>query len=77
MKEYFLLFLQCFQKASLPGALKVVIVWYRVNFLPHDKILCLPKLKVLAEYKIYVTEKLLFVLEREENFAGKGENAGF
>ena len=29
--QHFLLFLQCFQKASFPGSLKVRIVWYRVN----------------------------------------------
>ena len=30
--QHFLLFPQCFQKASIPGSLKVGIVWYRVNW---------------------------------------------
>ena len=29
--QHFLLFLQCFQKASYPGSSKVGIVWLRVN----------------------------------------------
>ena len=29
--QHFLLFLQCFQKASLPGSLTVGIVWKKVN----------------------------------------------
>ena len=29
--QHFLLFQQCFQKASYPGLLTVLIVWYRVN----------------------------------------------
>ena len=29
--QYFLIFLQCFQKGSYPGPLKVGIVCYRVN----------------------------------------------
>ena len=35
------------------------------------------KLKVFAEEKINVTEKLKFVLRRIENSMGKGENAGY
>ena len=34
--EQFLLFPQCFQKACFPGASKGVIVWERVNPLPHN-----------------------------------------
>ena len=34
-------------------------------------------MKVFAEDKIYVTEKLKFVLGRIENIVGKGENAGY
>ena len=29
--QHFLLFPQCFQKASFPGQLKVGILWYRVK----------------------------------------------
>ena len=29
--QHFLHFQQCFQKASLPGLLKPMIVWYRVK----------------------------------------------
>ena len=35
------------------------------------------KLESFADDKITVTEKLKFVLERVENIAGKGENAGY
>ena len=34
-------------------------------------------LKAFADYKIYDTEKLKFVLGRVENIMGKGENAGY
>ena len=47
-----------------------------VNPLPNDKILDLSKLKAFVDNKINVTEKLIFVLGRMENIAGKGENAG-
>ena len=36
--EQFLLFPQCFQKASFPWASKGVIVWEWVNSLPDDNI---------------------------------------
>ena len=35
--QHFLLFPQCFQKASPRGSLKVTIVWKRVNPFPNDK----------------------------------------
>ena len=35
--EQFLLFLQCFQKACIPGVSKGVIVWEWVNPFPNDK----------------------------------------
>ena len=41
------------------------------NSLPNDKILELSKLKVCANDKISVTEKLQFVLGRIENIVGK------
>ena len=44
--------------------------------LPNDKILDRSKMKDLAENKIYMTQKLNFVLGRLENIVGKGENAG-
>ena len=47
--QYFLLFPQCFQKASFPEASKGVIVWEWVNPLPDVKILALYKLKAFAE----------------------------
>ena len=34
--QHFFLFPQCFQKAPFPGPLKVGIVWYRDNPLPHN-----------------------------------------
>ena len=47
------------------------------NFLPNDKFLDRSKLKAFADYKINVTQKLKFDLERVENIVGKGENAGY
>ena len=47
--QHFLLFSQCFQKASFTGLLKVAIVWLRVNPLPDDKILDWSKLKQFAD----------------------------
>ena len=44
--------------------------------LPNDKILDWSKFKSHAGYKIDVTQNLKFVLERNENILGKGENAG-
>ena len=45
--------------------------------LPNDKMLDWSKLKALEGYKINVTEKLHFALERVENIVGKGGNAGY
>ena len=45
-KQHFLLFPQCFQKASFSGSLKVVIVW--IDPLPDDKILDWSKLKAFC-----------------------------
>ena len=53
--EQFLLFPQCFQKASFPGASKGVIVWEWVNSLPNDKIFDTSKLKAFTDDKINVT----------------------
>ena len=40
-----------------------------INSLPDDKILDWSKLKAIADDKINVTQKLKFVLRREENLA--------
>ena len=48
----------------------------RVNFLPNDKILALSKLKVFADNKINVNQKLRFNLGQAENMLEKGENSG-
>ena len=48
-----------------------------VNFLPNDKILDLSKLNALADDNLNANNKLKFGLERVENIAGKGENAGY
>ena len=48
--EQFLLFPQCFQKASFPGASKGVIVWEWVNTSPTDK---LPLDLLLVCWKLY------------------------
>ena len=47
------------------------------NSLPNDTFLDRSKLKVFADDKINVTEKLKIVLGRVENIVGKGENAGY
>ena len=47
------------------------------NSLLNDKNSDWSKLKVFADNKINVTEKLKFVSERVENIVGKGENAGY
>ena len=47
------------------------------NSLPNYKFLDWSKLKELADNKINVAEKWIFVLGRVENIVGKGENAGY
>ena len=46
-----------------------------INSLPNDEILDWSKLKAFADDKLNVTKELKFVLGREENIVGKGENA--
>ena len=55
----------------------IVEKWPSVKSLPNNKVRDQSKLKVFADDKIIVTEKLKFVLERVENIVGKGENAGY
>ena len=55
-------------------ACKFTPVFY--NPFPNRKFLDWFKLKAFADDKIYVTEKLKFVLGTEENMVGKGVNAG-
>ena len=45
--------------------------------LPYDTFLDWSKLKVFADDKIDVAEKLEFALGRVKNIVGKGENAGY
>ena len=47
-----------------------------LDSLPNDKMLGWSILKAFAEDKLNVTKELTFVLEKEENIVGKGENAG-
>ena len=61
----------------LPGATGHIYLRYTINSLPNDKILDWSKLQALADDNINLAEKLKFVLERVENIAGKGENAGY
>ena len=63
--QHFLLFPQCFQQPYYTGSL------------PNDKFLDWAKLKVFADDKINMTEKLKLVLGWAENIVGKGENAGY
>ena len=48
-----------------------------VNPLPNDKILDWFKLKAFADDKLNMNQQLKFVLGREENIVGQGENAGY
>ena len=50
---------------------------FHFNSLPNDKFLDWSKLKVFADDKIEMAEKLKIVLGRVENIVGKGENAGY
>ena len=49
--------------------------WF--NSLPNNQLLDWFKLKAFADNKIYITEKLKFVLRKVENKVGKGENVGY
>ena len=49
----------------------------KINPLPDDKILDLPKLKALADDKSNVTQTIKGVFHRKENIVGKEENAGY
>ena len=87
---HFLLFQQCFQKASFWGLLKVSVLWSTsdenvdlfkqsiavdiMNSLPNDKI----KAQVLIQSICRRQNSMLlkFVLERLKNILGKGENTG-
>ena len=75
--KQFLLFPQCFQKACFPGASKGVVVWEWVNSLPNDQTLTLTKLKAFADGKGDTDKMMIAVFHREENFVGKGGNAGY
>ena len=48
-----------------------------INSLQNDKTVDWSILKASADDKIYVIEKLKFVLGRVENIMEKGENAGY
>ena len=48
-----------------------------LNSFPRGKMLDWSKLKASADDKINVNQELKFVLEKVENIARKGENAGF
>ena len=54
-----------------------MVLIFHFNSLPNDKIVDWSNLKASADDKIYVTEKLKFVLGRVEYIMGKGENAGY
>ena len=76
---------------SFAGSSTVGVVWRKVDVFKtpinlhidvvnsgiNGKILDWFKLKAFADDKINVTEKLKFVLERQENIVGKGENTGY
>ena len=71
--EQFLLFPQCFQKTCTGDTLKPGLVLERVNPLPNDKILDLPKVKVFADHKSNAAQMIAFIFDRLEDIVGKGE----
>ena len=73
----FLLFPQCFQKASSVRQRKPWIVWERVNYRPNGQIFVLSKLKAFADNNLNMGHMIDTILERVENMVEKGENAGF
>ena len=66
--QHFLLFPQCFQKASPLGSF---------NSLPNNMVLDLTKWKAFADDKINEAQMMISVFDRVENIVGKGENAVF
>ena len=50
---------------------------FRVNPLPDDKILGLPKWKACTDNKLNVIQNIKVVFHRIENIVGKEENAGY
>ena len=66
--KQFLLSPQGFQKACFPGASKGVIVWEWVKTGPNSKNLQLTNERV--------AQIIRFVLDKEEDILGKGQNAG-
>ena len=75
--EQFLFFPQCFQKACFPGVSKGVFVWEWVNSLTHNNISDVTKSKAFAGEKLNIAKMTNSLFDREENTAGKGENAGY
>ena len=62
---------------TLHSLINCLVLWYTsINPLPNEKFVDWSNLKASADDKIYITEKLKFVLKRVENM-GKGENAGY
>ena len=53
------------------------IVPFRLNLLPHNRILDKSKWKHSAVDKLDLTSIIEFASDREENILGKGENAGY
>ena len=52
----FLLFPQCFEKASFPDMSKGVTMWEWVNPFPNDKTLDMTKLKAFADNKLNIAK---------------------
>ena len=53
----------------------IIYFRYIINSLPNNKIVVWSNLKASANDKIYVAEKLKFVLGKVENIKRNGENA--
>ena len=69
--KQFLLFPQCFQKASFPDPSKGVIVWEWVNSLSNSKTIEWPNFKAFAADNLHVTKMIISVFDRVENIVGK------
>ena len=74
--QHFLLFPQCFEKASFSDMSKGVIVWEWVNSLPNNKILDRSKLKAFADINL-PKMIIFFVFDRLESIVRNVENTGY
>ena len=75
--QHFLLFPQCFQKASFSGLLILGLYGKRLTLYQTTTVLGLSKLNKIADDYFNVAQMVHFFFDRLENIVGKGENAGY